>query len=120
MKPELKEEWQKEWEESDKDEPTDMPGMGDYTKGILRVAEKVMEYLDKGEPVDAEALIQKANKELDEGITGYMAGMVAFCVTKYHTKSEEFKKSWNKSWGDEDRGGVINPALLTINTNEKK
>lgn len=85
-----------------------------YAKAIVRVAKKVIELLDKATDFDADDLILKANKELKEGITGNMAGMIALLVSKYHSRGEEFRKSWNKYNGNENAKGVINPAIMTI------
>jgi|WetSurMetagenome_2_1015567.scaffolds.fasta_scaffold1807749_1 hypothetical protein len=87
-----------------------------YVLGILKVGEKVLELMEKlgDAPIDADALILQADKELNEGITGNMAAYVALIATKCHSRGEEFKKSWNKRNGNEDAKGVINPAIMTL------
>lgn len=101
------EEWQKEIADT-KDDP--------YTSAIVRVAEKVMDLMEaKGdEPFDAHELMLQANKELDEGITGNMSGFIAYLVSKYHSRGDEFKSSWNKRYGGDDSKGVVNPAIINI------
>jgi len=94
-----------------------------YAKAIVKIATKVCEYLDQldqTEKVDANNLILKADKEFNEGITGNMAGLVALLVSRYHSKGEEFRKSWNKNWSNENAKGVINPAVFTIKNGELK
>jgi len=89
----------------------------DYAKAILKVAEILMQIIDRlpeSEPLDAEKLMHEANQDSGEGITGNMAGYVAYLVAKYHSRGEEFRKDWNKSWGREDATGVINPAIIEI------
>ena len=105
----MKEELKQQWEEEHKD-------ANSYMLAILKVAEKVMEYLDKGEVIDADKLIGKADEELHEGITGNMAAYIASAVSKYHEKGDEFKRSWNKQYGNENAKGIINPAIFTIET----
>ena len=80
----------------------------------MKVAKKVVELLDKATDFDADDLILKADEELKEGITGNMAGMIALLVSKYHSRGEEFRKSWNKHNGNENAKGVINPAIMII------
>jgi len=105
MKTELKHKFEEEYIDADP-----------YAKAILDVARKTMEIIDK-EPqqeIDANELIRQADKELDEGITGNMAGYIAVLVSKYHERGDEFKKSWNKHWGNETAKGIINPAIITL------
>jgi len=85
-----------------------------YAAAIVKVAKKVMELLENTDDFDANDLILKADEELKEDITGNMAGMIALLVSKYHERGDEFKKSWNKSYGREDAKGVINPAIITL------
>lgn len=88
-----------------------------YVLMILKVGEKVLDYMEElplTETIDAQELVLKANKELDAGITGNMAGYIAMIATKCHSRGKEFKRSWNKHHGDEGRKGVINPAIITI------
>ncbi len=103
-----------------------------YGKCCVNVARKVMEMLDENDtPLHAgyypdvhttHGLICKADKDIDAGgITGFMAGAVTSMVVQCHSRGEEFRKDWNKSYGvDEtkDKGGVVNPALVTIDTDK--
>jgi hypothetical protein len=96
-----------------------------YGGTCVKVAKRVMELLDEditplhnGYYPDihtAHGLICKADVDAKAGgITGFMAGCVAQMVTECHERGEEFRKSHN---GKEYQGeGVINHALLTINT----
>jgi hypothetical protein len=89
-----------------------------YGKACVDVARRVMEILDK-EPgdFDVHALVTRGDEETDSGgITGFMAGCVASMVSHCHSRGEEFRKKWNHDVApdQEDTGGVLNPALLTI------
>ena len=106
------EKWKK-W----KDENTDS-----YGGACVLVAERVMELLDN-EPGDFDAtnLVQRADKDTDGGLTGFMAGAVASMVSQCHSRGEEFRREWNGETeiGDEGKrvnesGGVLNPALLNV------
>jgi len=92
-----------------------------YSKCCVDVARAVMELIDEqytNQSINASALIGDAESRVDSGgITGAMAGMVAQMVVQCHTRGEEFKKSWNGDHGvEEDVEGVVNPAIITINT----
>lgn len=108
----INQDWLKKQYEAEGEDKPDV-----YVLEILKVAEKVLDYMEalpENEPIDADALISKADKELDSGITGNMAGFIAMIATKCHSRGEEFKKSWNKHWGNPDAKGVTNPAVITI------
>ena len=90
-----------------------------YGKGCVDVAREVMELLDKSDDFDPDDLISKAPSS--EGMTGFMAGAVASMVSQCHSRGEEFRNKWNKSYGvDEtkDKGGTVNPALITIDVDK--
>ena len=95
-----------------------------YGKSAVEVAREAMRLLDDGnhEKFDADDIITEADRNLDMGITGFQSGWIANVIVHAHSKGEEFKKSWNKRYAlnkdDENREGVINPALLTIKTKE--
>ena len=88
----------------------------EYLLTILRIAEYIMALIENlGEKeIDAKALVHEADRELKKGITGNMVGYVVMLVAKYHSRGEEFRKSWNKSWHRPEATGVINPAQVTI------
>jgi hypothetical protein len=70
---------------------------------------------DIPEDFNATELVLKA----DRGITGYMAGWIAWAISHHHIRGEEFKKKWNKENGIADTGditGVVNPAVLNISS----
>ncbi len=62
----------------------------------------------------------KTCKEAHDGmygndLSGFMAGCVASAVSHFHSRGEEYRKFWNKLWGiEEDKKGVVNPAIITI------
>jgi hypothetical protein len=90
-----------------------------YGGACVKVAEKVMEYLDDPDrKIDAYKMISEADKESKAGgITGFMAGAVAQMVATCHARGDEFRRDFNKEFGVEEekaQGGVVNPAILTI------
>lgn len=93
-----------------------------YGKACVDTAREVMRLLDERTDFDTHAIICEADDNIGAGgITGFMAGCVAEMVSKYHPRGEEFRRKWNtdnqiQNEGDEanESGGVLNPALLTI------
>ena len=86
-----------------------------YGKACVDVARGVMEILDNQEVFDPHAIICQADKDSEAGgITGFMAGCVASMVSQCHSRGNEFRKAWNGQYDDEERDGVISPALMTI------
>lgn len=99
-----------------------------YGKCCVDVSREVMRILDNGKDFDTHKIICEADANIKAGgITGFMAGCVAQMVSKCHNRGEEFRIKWNKDNGISDEGekanksgGVINPALLTVSSNEEK
>lgn len=100
----------------------------EYSKCCVDVARRVMEILDEDKtPLHdgyipdihtPKRIIRKAVKDINtDGITGFMAGCVAQMVIECHERGDEFRKIWN---GEYKGKGVVNPALLTIQTKENK
>lgn len=88
-----------------------------YGKACVDVARRVMEILDEDKDFDCHEIICQADKEVDAGgITGFMAGCVAEMISECHSRGKEFRKKWNKSYGVDNGGGVVNPAIMTIKT----
>ena len=97
-----------------------------YGKACVDVARRVMELLDEdstplheGYAPDRNAphgLICAADDDIKAGsITGFMAGCVAQMVSQCHSRGEEFRKVWNAPYKvEDDKGSVVNPAILTI------
>lgn len=86
-----------------------------YGKACVDTARRVMEILDEEKDFDPHEVINRADKEVDAGgLTGFMAGMVSAIIAKVHSRGEEWKKAWNKDYGNEDAKGVINPAILEV------
>jgi hypothetical protein len=73
---------------------------------------------------DTHDLICQAYKDVKAGgITGFMAGFVAQIVSQCHSLGEEFRRAWNEEHGvskEKDKGGVVNPAIITIGVKDKK
>ena len=99
----------KDWEEKNTDS---------YGKCCVDVARRVMEILDEGKEFDTHKIICQANDDIDaDSITGFMAGCVTEMISKCHIRGEEFRVAWNKDHGveeDKAEGGVVNPAIMTI------
>ena len=90
-----------------------------YGKCCIDIAKRVMKILDEEKIFEPHDIIIQAEKDLGkDGITGFMAGIISLMIVQCHSRREEWKKKWNKEWGDENREGVINPALLEIETNK--
>jgi len=94
-----------------------------YGGACINVARRVMEILDnEAGDFDCHTIICRADDETKTGgITGFMAGAVASMVSQCHSRGEEFRRKWNcdnqiSNEGDEanEKGGVLNPALLNI------
>ena len=107
------------WVESNEEDP--------YGKACVDVAREVMKMMDEGATIDPHKLICDANDKIKcGGITGFMAGCVAQMVSVCHSDGETFRQIWNGDVqiGDEgdkanEGGGVLNPALMTIDTGDK-
>jgi hypothetical protein len=95
-----------------------------YGGCCVRVAKRVMEILDEDttplhdgywpDVHTPHGIICKADNDIDAGgITGAMAGFVAQMISTCHERGEEFRKIWNKEYAGE---GVVNPAIITIET----
>jgi len=77
-----------------------------------------MELLDEEKDFDCHKIICRAGREIEAGgLTGFMAGCVAEIISKVHSRGEEFRKKWNKDYGVDEKkakGGIVNPAIMTI------
>ena len=86
-----------------------------YGKACVDIARRVMEILDGEKDFEPHNIITKAEKDVGEdGITGFMAGVISLMIAQCHSRGEEFKKKWNKGYTNKDIKGVINPAIITI------
>jgi hypothetical protein len=85
-----------------------------YGNSAVHAGASVGKLLDEG----------KTPKEAEEGLyehdlTGFLAGCAIEAVAHFHPRGDEIRISWNKKYGvDEEKakGGVVNPAIMTINT----
>lgn len=88
-----------------------------YGKSCVDVARRAMEIIDETDGIPDDLVLQ-ASKELDAGITGFMAGCVASMISVCHKKGEEFRRIWNIENQISNEGekakGVLNPALLEM------
>ncbi len=96
-----------------------------YGNAVIKVAERIMEILDTEDtPLKngygantAYSLLCRADEEVRAGgITGFMAGCAANIIFQLHPRGNEFKDSFN---GKNKCEGVINPAVITIEVNDK-
>lgn len=91
----------------------------DYGKYCVDTTRRVMGILDKEEDFDCHAIMCEA--DIDDDLTGFMAGAIASMVSQCHSRGEEFRRKWNifnqiQNEGERanKNGGVLNPALLNI------
>ena len=85
-----------------------------YSFGVVRAVVKVMTALDQGKTVK-----DSPDEMYGEGLTGFMAGCAANVVSDVHIRGEEFKDFWNLQFGitpEQAKGGVVNPAIMTVKT----
>lgn len=91
--------------------------MDPYSFACVEGTIKVIAALDSGKSV------KESHDEMYEtGLTGFMAGEIARMVSTFHERGDEFKDFWNEQFGvskEKAKGGVVNPALLTIETKEE-
>lgn len=86
----------------------------------VNIAKEVMRLLGttKYKKFTTHKIIWDAVENVNAGdLTIYMAGCVAQIVSGHHSRGEEFRKKWNKSYGVNEKkakGGVVNPATLEI------
>jgi len=93
-----------------------------YGACIVNVARRVMELLDEDhiplskEHRSADNMINQADVEVNAGgITGFQANAVSQIVSACHSRGEEFRRGWNSEYRY-DGDGVVNPAIITIET----
>jgi len=106
-----------QWVEANKD---------NYGRACVDTAREVMKLLDERQDFDPRNIICEADDTIGAGgLTGFMAGCVASMVSQCHSRGEEFRQKWNldnqiQQEGEKanETGGVLNPALLNINTRE--
>lgn len=63
----------------------------------------------------------EAEDALDQGITGFQFGCVIAILAECWTEGEALRRWHNAQYGvtpETDTGGVVNPAILTIQTKE--
>jgi hypothetical protein len=56
---------------------------------------------------------------IDEGLTGFMFGAVMSILAQFWTEGEALRLWHNERFGikpEDDTGGVVNPAIITIST----
>lgn len=71
---------------------------------------------------DFAEMAKRTSHEADvEGITGFMYGMAVSILAKCWAEGELLRRWHNGEYGvkpEDDKGGVVNPAILTIRTPE--
>lgn len=72
--------------------------------------------------VEFAELAKRTSHEADtEGLTGFMYGMAVSILSKCWVNGELLRRWHNGKYGvkpEDDKGGVVNPAILTINTGD--
>ena len=77
-----------------------------------------------GKALDDGLSVKEAHDKMHGfGLTGFMAGCVAQWIAHFHPRGEEYRQWWNLENQIRDEGekankgkGVLNPALMTIET----
>lgn len=90
-----------------------------YGKHCVDTARKVMESLDEldeSSEFECNKIICQASGELSLAMAGFVAQMVWEC----HSRGKEFRTKWNADYGVESSAGIVNPAILTIDTKGKQ
>jgi len=101
--------------------------MDDLSRSCVDIAKEVMRLLDTPghETIDADKLIIIAAANINEsGITGAMTGEIADMISRYHSRSKEFREKWNLSnqinhEGERANilGDTLNPAFMKVKEN---
>lgn len=92
-----------------------------YSRGVVDYAEqwaKLMQIAIADGKTNIRDIAEETQKPLSYlGITGFMYGCVIQALSHFWLFGEELRIWHNKEYGvSEDKAGVVNPAILTINT----
>jgi hypothetical protein len=92
----------------------------DYGSAIFRYAERwadLME-LEMANGAEIKDIAERLSNEADtEGITGFMHGVSVNVLSHCWEHGEELKKWYNGEY-NYDGDGVVNPAILTVETDK--
>lgn len=107
-------EWE-EWQQKNSDP---------YGSGVVRYTERWANMME-AEIAQGKALkdiAKQTSHDADtEGITGFMYGCAVGALSHFWIHGEELRKWHNKDYGvAETEEGVVNPAILTIETRKPK
>lgn len=92
----------------------------DYSKCCVDAGEVFAKSLDEGKTPD-QANSDMCDSESGKELTGFMAGCVMQSIVRFHERGDEVKKWWNTRWGGTgEEAGTVNPAIITIETNENE
>jgi hypothetical protein len=101
-----------------------------YGAGIFTAAEDWMAEMEiriKGGDTDLDEIAEPSFREINDGYTGFMYGAAAKVISECWVYGEDFRKAHNRrNTSDPERaeevnekeGAVINPALITIHTQD--
>lgn len=110
------EEAKKNWEQY-----VEVNSKDSYSYGVVTYAERWAKYMqhlmDKHNKNVAEIANNASCASDVEGITGYMYGCAVAVLASCWKYGDELRKWHNGKYGHEDTGGVVNPAVLTIEVN---
>ena len=92
-----------------------------YGKGVVDYGERwadIMESeIEQGKKL--EDIAKETSHEADtEGLTGFMYGCAVQALAHFWIHGEKLRRWHNQDWGvkpEDDKGGVVNPALVNIN-----
>jgi len=94
----------------------------EYGEAVLKFAERWANGIEKrmkgGETLKAcaRSVSKEANKGI--GITGFMYGLGVLILSKVWKWGDELKAWHNERYGKPAKGGVANPAVMTVDTNK--
>lgn len=89
-----------------------------YSKAVVTWGENFAKLLDGGRS-DFDVMTHESDTE---GGTGFMYGCMIEAIAHFHPRGEEVRQWHNTQWGGKragevnKSGGVINPAIIEINT----
>lgn len=113
---------QKEYDDWKAKQKNDDPMAEAYGMECFYYAERWADLMEAGMEVNPDAdfaeLAKRTSHEADtDGLTGFMYGMAVGILSKCWVEGELLRRWHNGEYGvkpEDDNGGVVNPAILTI------
>ena len=113
---------QKEYDDWKAKQKNDDPQAEAYSMECFHYTERWADLMEDGLAVDPNVdfaeLAKRTSSEADtSGITGFKYGMAVSILSKCWVEGETLRRWHNGEYGvkpEDDKGGVVNPAILTI------